>query len=60
MLAWARRRPALAGALIGVGVALKLYPLLLFVPMVILALRTGRLREVGKTARSPRSRPGWW
>jgi uncharacterized membrane protein len=50
MLAWARRRPALAGALIGVGVALKLYPLLLLVPMVILGLRTGRMREVGKTA----------
>ncbi|MBJ7337122.1 MAG: DUF2029 domain-containing protein [Mycolicibacterium sp.] len=49
MLAWARRRPALAGALIGIGVALKLYPLLLLVPMVILGLRTGRMREVGKT-----------
>ena len=50
MLAWARRRPVLAGALIGIGVALKLYPLLLFVPLLILGLRTGRLREVGKTA----------
>ncbi|HYO04436.1 MAG TPA: glycosyltransferase family 87 protein [Mycobacterium sp.] len=50
MLAWAHRRPALAGALIGIGVALKLYPLLLLVPMVILGLRTGRMREVGKTA----------
>jgi uncharacterized membrane protein len=50
MLAWARRRPVLAGALIGVGVALKLYPLLLLVPMVILAVRTGKQREVGKTA----------
>jgi uncharacterized membrane protein len=50
LLAWARRKPVLAGALIGVGVALKLYPLLLFVPLVILALRTGRLREVGRTA----------
>jgi uncharacterized membrane protein len=50
MLAWARRRPVLAGALIGIGVALKLYPLLLLVPMVILGVRTGRLREVGKTA----------
>jgi uncharacterized membrane protein len=50
MLAWARRKPALAGALIGVGVALKLYPLLLIVPMVILGLRTGRMREVGKMA----------
>jgi uncharacterized membrane protein len=50
LLAWARRRPVLAGALIGAGVALKLYPLLLVVPLVILALRTGRMREVGKTA----------
>lgn len=50
MLAWARRRPALAGALIGVGVALKLYPLLLLAPLLILGVRTGRLREVGKTA----------
>ena len=49
MLAWARRRPVLAGALIGVGVALKLYPLLLLVPLVILGVRSGRLREVGKT-----------
>ena len=30
--------------------AAKLYPLLLFVPLVILGLRTGRLREVGKAA----------
>ena len=48
LLAWARRKPWLAGALIGLGVAAKLYPLLLFVPMVLLGLRTGRLREVGK------------
>jgi uncharacterized membrane protein len=50
LLAWARRRPWLAGALIGLGVAAKLYPLLLFVPLVMLGVRTGRLREVGKTA----------
>lgn len=50
MLAWARRRPALAGAMIGLGVAAKLYPLLLLGPLLVLALRTGRLREVGKTA----------
>ncbi|MBE1550752.1 putative membrane protein [Mycobacterium sp. OAS707] len=50
LLAWARRKPWLAGALIGLGVAAKLYPLLLFVPMVLLGLRTGRLREVGKGA----------
>jgi uncharacterized membrane protein len=50
MLAWARRRPVLAGALIGLGVAAKLYPLLLLIPLVLLAVRTGRLREVAKTA----------
>ncbi len=32
------------------GVALKLYPLLLLVPLVILALRTGRWRATGTTA----------
>lgn len=50
MLAWARRKPVLAGALIGIGVALKLYPLLLFVPLLLLGLRTGRLREAARTA----------
>ncbi|MGX9788805.1 glycosyltransferase family 87 protein [Mycobacterium sp. MMS18-G62] len=50
LLAWARRRPGLAGVLIGLGVAVKLYPLLLFVPLVILGVRTGRLREVGRAA----------
>jgi uncharacterized membrane protein len=50
LLAWARRRPVLAGVLIGLGVAAKLYPLLLLIPLVILGVRTGRLREVGRTA----------
>jgi uncharacterized membrane protein len=50
MLAWARRRPVLAGALIGLGVAAKLYPALLLIPLLFLGLRTGRLREVGQTA----------
>lgn len=50
LLAWARRRPVLAGALIGLGVAAKLYPILLLIPLALLGLRTGRLREVGKTA----------
>ncbi len=49
LLAWARRRPVLAGALLGLGVAAKLYPLLLLLPLAILAARTGRLREVAKT-----------
>ena len=50
ILAWSRRRPVLAGALIGLGVAAKLYPILLLIPLAILGLRSGRLREVGKTA----------
>jgi len=50
LLAWARRKPWLAGALLGLGVAAKLYPLLLFVPLVLLGMRTGRLRDVGRTA----------
>ncbi|KKO60901.1 membrane protein [Mycolicibacterium obuense] len=50
LLAWARRRPVLAGVLIGLGVAAKLYPLLLLIPMVLLAIRTSRLQEVAKTA----------
>lgn len=50
LLAWARRRPVLAGVLIGLGVAAKLYPLLLLIPLAVLAVRTGRLREAGKAA----------
>jgi uncharacterized membrane protein len=50
LLAWARRRPVLAGVLIGLGVAAKLYPLLLLLPLVLLGMRTGRLAEVAKTA----------
>lgn len=50
LLAWARRRPALAGVLIGLGVAAKLYPGLLLVPLFLLALRTGRLRDAVRTA----------
>src|SRR5262249_29453753 len=48
MLAWSRRRPALAGVLIGLGVATKLYPALLLGPLLVLGLRTGRMREAGR------------
>lgn len=44
MVAWAKRRPVLAGVLIGLGTAAKLYPVLLLVPLVLLAFRTGRWR----------------
>ncbi|HTZ45161.1 MAG TPA: glycosyltransferase 87 family protein [Jatrophihabitans sp.] len=40
--AWARRRPGLAGVLIGLGTAAKLYPVLLLVPIALLAYRTRR------------------
>jgi uncharacterized membrane protein len=50
MLAWARRRPVWCGALIGLGVAAKLYPILLFGPLLVLAVRTGRFKEVVRAA----------
>jgi uncharacterized membrane protein len=50
LLAWARRRPVLAGVLIGLGGAAKLYPLLLLGPLLVLGIRTGRLRELARTA----------
>lgn len=50
LLAWARRRPVLAGVLIGLGAAAKLYPVLLLGPLLVLGLRTGRHREVLRTA----------
>ena len=50
ILAWARRKPVLTGVLIGLGVAAKLYPVLLLIPLCILGVRAGRLREVGNAA----------
>ncbi|MBE7189176.1 MAG: DUF2029 domain-containing protein [Jatrophihabitans endophyticus] len=38
--AWSRRRPVLAGTMIGLGTAAKLYPVFLLVAIGILALRT--------------------
>lgn len=49
LFAWARRRPVLAGMLIGLGVAAKLYPLLLLGPLLVLGLRTGRLGDFART-----------
>jgi uncharacterized membrane protein len=45
VLAWARRRPELAGVLIGLGGAAKFYPLFLLGSLLVLCLRAGRLRE---------------
>ena len=50
MLAWARRRPVLAGVLIGLGISAKLYPLLLLGPLLVLGLRTSRLGDFTRTA----------
>ena len=49
LLAWARRRPALAGILIGLGVAAKLYPALFLLPLLVLSVRTGRLADAVRT-----------
>ncbi|MEP6463607.1 MAG: glycosyltransferase 87 family protein [Frankiaceae bacterium] len=43
--AWARRRPILAGVLVGIGTATKLYPALLLLPLLALCLRERQLRE---------------
>ncbi|GEM_PF-241955 len=42
MWAWARRRPVLAGALLGAAVMARTYPLLVLVALVLLAVRSGR------------------
>jgi uncharacterized membrane protein len=45
LAAWAARRPVLAGALIGVAVATKFYPVICLLPLFALCLRAGRLRQ---------------
>lgn len=50
LLAWARRRPVLAGVLLGLGAATKLYPLLLLGPLLVLCVRTGKLNVFARTA----------
>ncbi|MDX6198828.1 MAG: hypothetical protein QOJ79_1979 [Actinomycetota bacterium] len=50
MLAWARRRPALAGLLLGLATAAKLYPILFLVPLALLCFRGRRMRAFFVTA----------
>lgn len=50
MLAFARRRPVLAGVFIGLGAALKLYPVLILGAILLLAIRTGRYRPLAASA----------
>jgi uncharacterized membrane protein len=49
LLAWARKRPVLAGVLLGLGGAAKLYPLFLLGPLLVLCLRAGRTRDWART-----------
>ncbi len=42
---WARRQPAAAGVFLGLGMAAKLYPLFLLGPLLLLCLRSRRMRE---------------
>ena len=46
LYAWARRQPVLAGVLLGLGATAKLWPAFLFVALLALGIRTGRLRPV--------------
>ncbi len=50
MLAWAREKPVLAGALLGLGAAAKLYPILLLGPLLVLCLRTGKMGAWSRAA----------
>ena len=49
VLCWARSRPLLAGIFIGLGLAAKLYPVLLLGPLFLLCVRAGRLSAFGRT-----------
>jgi uncharacterized membrane protein len=43
--AWAKQRPVLAGAMIGLGTAAKLYPVFLLVAVWVLAIRTRKFAD---------------
>ncbi|MGO4615342.1 glycosyltransferase family 87 protein [Nocardia sp. 2YAB30] len=49
LLAWARRKPVLAGLLLGLGGAAKLYPLLLLGPILVLCLRADPMQRTPRT-----------
>jgi uncharacterized membrane protein len=49
-VSWSRRRPASASAWFGVGAALKLYPILFLVPLVLERLRDGDRRGAIRSA----------
>jgi len=45
LYAWAKRYPALAGVLLGLGTAAKLWPGFIFIPLLLLAVRTRRFPD---------------
>ncbi|WP_243718576.1 glycosyltransferase 87 family protein [Actinomadura sp. 7K534] len=48
LAAWSARRPALAGAMLGLTIAAKFYPLLFLGPLVLLCVRAGQWRAMGR------------
>jgi uncharacterized membrane protein len=50
LCAWAAKRPLLAGVLLGLGTATKLYPVLFLLPLLVLCWRARRLAPVVVTA----------
>ncbi|MFF5262547.1 glycosyltransferase family 87 protein [Actinomadura viridis] len=46
--AWASRRPGWAGVLLGLAIAAKFYPLLFLGPLVLLCVRAGQWRAMGR------------
>ena len=46
--AWSRRQPLLAGALLGLAVTARTYPLLILLALVLLGVRSGRMPAVGR------------
>lgn len=45
MYAWAKRHPVIAGILLGLAGAAKMWPLFILGPLLVLGLRTARLRQ---------------
>jgi uncharacterized membrane protein len=48
MACWSRKRIVLAGVFIGLATAAKLYPVFLLGPLLVLCLRSGRMRDFGR------------
>jgi uncharacterized membrane protein len=50
MWAWAKRNQTLAGVFLGLAIGARSYPVLILVAIGLLSIRSGRLREYGRTA----------